>query len=140
MTLEGRPQGKGRPRYTVHAGRALAYTPTSTRAYEARLKQAWIDQDGRYFGSCPVALVLKVYYPVPSKAPKAVREAMLIGKIPVTGKPDLDNIIKIVMDGLNGLAYEDDSQITCISATRAYGTRPRLEIEILPVIEGDYES
>ena len=140
MTLEGRPQGKGRPRYTVRTGRAFAYTPASTRAYEASIRQAWIEQDGRSFGSCPVALILRAYYPVPSKARKAEQEAMLTGKIPVSGKPDLDNVLKIVMDGLNGLAYEDDSQITCISATRAYGTRPRLEVEILPLIKGDYES
>lgn len=140
MTLEGRPQGKGRPRYTVRAGRAFAYTPASTRAYESSIRQAWIEQDGRSFGSCPVALILRAYYPVPSKARKAEQEAMLTRKIPVSGKPDLDNVLKVVMDGLNGLAYEDDSQITCISATRAYGTRPRLEVEILPLIKGDYES
>ena len=42
MTLEGRPQGKGRPRYTVRAGRAFAYTPASTRAYESSIRQAWM--------------------------------------------------------------------------------------------------
>ena len=138
MTLEGRPQGKGRPRYTVQAGRAFAYTPESTRTYEARIKQAWIDQDGRSFGSCPVALILRAYYPVPSKARKAEREAMLTGKIPVTAKPDLDNLLKSVMDGLNGLVYDDDSQVSYISAEKAYSDRPRIEVDIIPIIKGDY--
>ena len=76
-TVYGRPQGKGRPRYTVRGGHAVAYTPESTRAYEARIKAAWQEQDGRNYGSCALALIVTAYYPAPSKARKAEREAML---------------------------------------------------------------
>lgn len=127
----GRPQGKGRPRYTVRGGRAVAYTPEGTRRYEAQIAQAWQEQDGRDFGTAALALVIKAYYPVPSRAKKAEREAMLAGQIPVTDKPDLDNVLKVCADSLNGIAYEDDRQVTYISACRMYSEAPRVEIDLI---------
>lgn len=134
ITVYGKPQGKGRPRYTTRAGHAVAYTPASTKAYEAQIRQAWEEQDGRDYGSAALALILTAYYPPPSRARKAEREAMLAGKVPVRDKPDLDNIIKAVMDALNGRAYADDRQVTHISAARAYSSDPRVEIDLIPII------
>ena len=134
ITVYGRPQGKGRPRYTTRAGHAVAYTPASTKAYEARIKAAWQEQDGRNYGPAALALIVTAYYPPPSRARKAEREAMLAGEVPVRDKPDLDNIIKACADALNGVAYEDDRQITHINAVRAYSDRPRIEIDLIPII------
>lgn len=134
ITVYGKPQGKGRPRYTTRAGHAVAYTPASTKAYEAKIRQAWQEQDGRDFGPAALALVLTAYYPVPSKARKAEREAMLAGQVPVRDKPDLDNVVKAVMDALNSTAYEDDKQITHINAARTYSKLPRIEVDLIPII------
>ena len=133
ITVYGRPQGKGRPRYTVRGGHAVAYTPESTRTYEAQIRQAWAEQDGRDFGPAALAMVLTAYYPVPSKARKAEREAMLSGQVPVTDKPDLDNVLKAVMDALNSTAYQDDRQVTHINAARVYSEDPRIEIDLIPI-------
>ena len=133
ITVCGKPQGKGRPRYTVRGGHAVAYTPENTRAYEARIKAAWQEQDGRNFGAAALALTLTAYYPVPSRARKAEREAMLSGQVPVRDKPDLDNVLKICADALNGVAYEDDRQITHINAARMYSEDPRVEIDLIPI-------
>lgn len=133
ITVYGKPQGKGRPRYTVRGGHAVAYTPESTRAYEAQIRQAWQEQDGRDFGPAALALIVTAYYPVPSRARKAEREAMLSGQVPVRDKPDLDNVVKAVMDALNSTAYEDDKQITHINAARTYSEDPRIEIDLIPI-------
>lgn len=134
ITVYGRPQGKGRPRYTTRGGRVMAYTPANTKVYEDKIRQAWKEQDGRAFGSSPIAMNLKAYYPIPSRAKRAERDAMLAGQVPVTDKPDLDNVLKSVMDALTGLAYEDDQQVNIISATRAYSDVPRIEADIIPII------
>lgn len=134
ITVYGRPQGKGRPRYTTRAGHAVAYTPASTKAYEARIKAAWQEQDGRNFGAAALALIVTAYYPVPSKARKAEREAMLSGQIPVVGKPDLDNLVKVCSDALQGgVAFDDDLQITHINAARTYSEDPRVVIDLIPI-------
>lgn len=36
---------------------------------------------------------------------------MLAGEIRPTKKPDMDNVVKIIADSLNNLAYYDDTQI-----------------------------
>lgn len=135
ITVPGKPQGKGRPRYTVRGGHAVAYTPEGTRRYEEQIRRAWEEQDGRSFGSAALALIVTAYYPVPSKARKAEREAMLSGQVPVVGKPDLDNLLKACADALNGVAYEDDKQITHINAARFYSDRPRIELDLIPIRE-----
>jgi Holliday junction resolvase RusA-like endonuclease len=47
-----------------------------------------------------------------------------------TSRPDLDNLIKTVLDALNGIAYTDDKQIVRLGATKAYGTDPKILISI----------
>ena len=47
--------------------------------------------------------------------------------------PDLDNLVKMVADTLNGLFYKDDSQIAQLKAEKIYcdnGDKPRTEIHI----------
>ena len=54
---------------------------------------------------CPVALHVVAYKQLPKR--KKHFE-------PFTTKPDIDNIIKCVMDGLNGAAYNDDKQVVLV--------------------------
>ena len=48
-----------------------------------------------------------------------------------TTKPDIDNLIKSVMDGLNSIAYKDDSQVVSIQARKQYSNFTGVKIEIL---------
>lgn len=45
---------------------------------------------------------------------------MVKNKIYPTKKPDVDNIIKIIADALNGVAYNDDKQIVMCSCGKYY--------------------
>jgi Holliday junction resolvase RusA-like endonuclease len=57
---------------------------------------------------------------------------MLAQRVWPTKKPDADNILKLVADALNGLAYVDDKNIVTAHAHKVYSDRPRLEINIIP--------
>ena len=50
-----------------------------------------------------------------------------------TVPPDLDKLIRAVLDALSGTAYDDDSQVVEIKATKAYSDQPGVEISIRPV-------
>ena len=52
------------------------------------------------------------------------------GEIFPTVKPDCDNIIKIVCDALNGLAYRDDSQVVAVTCQKKYGVEPAVHVVI----------
>jgi Holliday junction resolvase RusA-like endonuclease len=45
-------------------------------------------------------------------------------------KPDIDNVIKIIADSLNGIAYKDDTQIVKLTAHKLYSDNPRVEIKL----------
>ena len=59
------------------------------------------------------------------------------GKIRPTTRPDVSNVIKSVEDGLNGIAYHDDSQISELMVFRYYGEEPGVCVEIR---ELDFEN
>lgn len=118
VVISGRPVPKARPRvYGRHA-----VTPQRTLDAEHRLRDEYIRQNGPCRPFTGKVLVDCVFYaPVPKSWPKAKRQQALEGKIAYTSRPDIDNLVKLVLDALNGTAYEDDAQITGLSAQKAYG-------------------
>lgn len=106
--------GKGRPRFT-RAGRT--YTPTQTAQYEQLIRQAYLQAGGAEY-DCPVTVLICAYSPIPKSESKAMRKQMQDGQLVPCVKPDLDNIVKIVLDALNGVAYKDDALVCGISAHR----------------------
>jgi Holliday junction resolvase RusA-like endonuclease len=127
FTIPGPPHGKERPRLTKTGH---AYTPAKTKEYEIRGKKEYIAQCGGklLFGS----LVMKIlaYYPIPKSATKTQKEQMQCSIIRPTVKPDADNICKIVADLLNGMAYDDDSQLVFVSVAKYYSDNPRVEVAV----------
>ena len=55
---------------------------------------------------------------------------MLENKISPTKKPDIDNIINIVLDALNKMAFRDDSQVTKIEVEKIYGPVEKIKVKI----------
>ena len=131
FAIPGEPMGKGRPRFTVAGGRAIAYTPKATRDYEDLIRQSYIAKHLPCFGQgVPLAVSVTASFSIPKNARKADRLLMLKGEILPTKKPDLDNIAKIVLDALNGAAYHDDSQVCILRVEKIYGEEPSLKISI----------
>ena len=119
IELAGKPTPKGRPRFTK-TGRT--YTDAKTMAAENALLIAWVQQVGRRAPHTgPITLDVHFVFTPPASWPKWRRELALIGDWPHTIKPDLDNLTKIV-DGLNGVAWVDDSQINTTHARKSYGS------------------
>ena len=48
-----------------------------------------------------------------------------------TVPPDLDKLIRAVLDGLTAVAYKDDAQVTEIKAVKIYGERPGVEVQVV---------
>jgi Holliday junction resolvase RusA-like endonuclease len=47
-----------------------------------------------------------------------------------SAKPDLDKLVRAVLDGLTQIAFPDDSRVTKISAEKRYGTFAGVDIEV----------
>lgn len=113
----GRPVPKGRPRvYNRHA-----VTPRKTLDAEHRFRDQYIMQNPHskpFSGQICVDCVF--FAPIPKSWSKGKRQLAMEGKLPFMSRPDLDNLVKLVLDALNGVAYLDDSQITGLSSQKIY--------------------
>ena len=73
---------------------------------------------------------ITAYYPIAKSTSKKKRQQMFAGLIRPTKKPDLDNVIKSILDALNKVAYHDDTQIVSLSMEKFYSDSPRVEVTI----------
>ena len=78
----------------------------------------------------PLSMHIKAYYNIPSSASKKRQQAMATGEIRPVKKPDVDNIIKVVADSLNQVAYRDDADLVKVELEKFYSWQPRIEVEI----------
>lgn len=127
--------GQSRPRFRARPFPAV-YKPDRDREREAEVAAAFCAAAMRAgLGAklpvaargVPVAVSVRVFRRLPKSTPKRVAEA------PDVGKPDADNVAKLVMDALNGCAYEDDAQVTSLKVTKMPRARvacDRMEVEV----------
>ncbi len=122
-------QGKARPRMNTRTGRA--YTPTKTKLYEYSLRQ-WFCMNYPNFkpieGRVKVSII--AYFEIPKSTSKKKEAEMLSNNISPTKKPDIDNIVKIVLDGMNKFAFKDDTQVIKLEVQKKYAEKPRMYIKI----------
>lgn len=131
FTIPGAPRGKGRPRASRFNGGVRLYTDAKTASYEGLVSLCAQQARGDNLPlTGPLCVSVLVKLPVPVSASKKARAAMLSGEQPPTKKPDLDNIVKAVLDGCNGVAFADDAQICWINAGKIYAERPGVDVVI----------
>ena len=127
--VPGEIVGKERPRVNMYTGRV--YTPGKTKDYEFLIQQYFKIKYPRYEmleGRLSINII--AYLKIPKSTSKAKVEEMLENKISPTKKPDIDNIIKIVLDALNKMAFRDDSQVTKIEVEKIYGPVEKIKVKI----------
>lgn len=133
FTVIGKPQGKGRPRFT-RAGHT--YTPSTTALYENCVRTAFFKAKGVIMEG-EIRAVITAYYPIPKATSRKVRQDMLDEKIKPTKKPDCDNVAKIILDALNKTAYNDDSQVVELVVNKRYGEVAKVVVELEEVKASD---
>ena len=53
---------------------------------------------------------------------------MLAGTVKPTKRPDLDNFLKAVVDGCNGILFRDDAQVTKIIVEKIYASEQGVDV------------
>ena len=126
VVVIGKIRCKARPRVC----RGHAFTPKDTVEYEKLVRTCYKEQDGRYLEGSIKALIV-AYYKIPKSYSKKRVQAIRDGLEKPIKKPDADNIAKIILDSLNGIAYKDDSQIIELSVIKRYTEEnERVEFEL----------
>jgi len=131
FSLNGAPRGKGRPRTSVRGGFARIYTDAATRKYEASVRAAAEKVMGdRDPFEGPLSVSLRFRMPIPKSATKRVRTAMAAGEIAHTGRPDIDNCQKAILDALNGVVFADDGQVCRAFTSKLYAEIPGVDVRV----------
>ncbi len=125
FVIKGEPRGKGRPRFTKNGH---VYTPAETINYETVVGLSYRNSAKGYKFTSPVKVTIKAYHKPPKGKSKKVVEDMLNGHILPTKKPDADNVAKIILDGLNHVAWDDDTQVVEMMVTKQYSAEPMVAV------------
>ncbi len=138
FTVYGEPVGKGRPRLSTAGGYARAYTPEKTRNYELAVKACYNQSsEGKFFGKTlhGITVYIKAFYGLPKSLSGTKRREKVLRERPQK-KPDCDNVAKVILDALNGVAYKDDAEVTEIRVRKQWTeSNPRVEVMLI----GEYE-
>ncbi|ENZ9555996.1 RusA family crossover junction endodeoxyribonuclease [Clostridioides difficile] len=131
FTIDGEPVGKERPRMNSITKRT--YTPNKTRDYEELIR--WLYQSKvKYYFTGYIKMTLRCYYSIAKSNSKKVKEQKRNNVLRPSKKPDIDNVVKIIADSLNEIAYKDDTQIVEVVASKYYSDNPRVEVILEDVI------
>lgn len=126
FVVAGEIVGKGRPRFT-RSGRT--YTPKRTTDYERTIKTAYLNKYS-YLSQKALRIKICAYLEVARSHPKVKKSKMLMNLLQCTKKPDIDNITKVVLDALNKVAYQDDTQVVELVAIKRWSNTSRLVVII----------
>lgn len=129
--IAGEVQAKQRPKFN---GR-FAYTPKETVAYENLVKLQYQAQCGnyRYPDDVPLIVAIFVHIEPPQSASNTKKTRMLNQAEYPLKKPDVDNVAKIILDALNGIAYRDDKQVVTLIVKKLYAGESGVGVTISEV-------
>ena len=135
FTIPGEVRGKGRPRLSTRGGFARMHTDTKTASYEGLVALA---AQTALAGAAPLCGPLQVdvvarLVPAASLSSRK-REALLNGRW-APKKPDLDNVVKAVLDGCNGVAFADDVTVCRTVTEKVYAATAGVDVTITPLSE-----
>ena len=118
LWIPGKPVPKGRPRF--YKGHAL--TPKATHDYEKRIQMAWVDKYGMEFiEDNDITIKVEAH----SKT---------------AGRCDVDNYLKIALDGLQGVAFENDNKVTFAQVLKNKVDDPEREGMRILILTGVLDS
>jgi crossover junction endodeoxyribonuclease RusA len=118
------PRGWARPVITTDNAKLKPWRQQLSQTAMVSMHECGAKMAGR---SVPISIALTFYF----DKPKSVRRAAQYK----TTKPDLDKLLRAVLDGLTGIAYEDDSQVCECRVAKTFGPPARLEIQVRTLAE-----
>lgn len=147
IVIPGVPVGKARARSNIlmkngkpvigAGGRPIMthHTPEKTANYEALIKYAGQQaMGGRALLTEAVAIELDLFIAPPASWSQKKRRDAIEDRIRPTTKPDADNVLKAIADGLNGVVWADDKQMTDVVIRKRYAQTPKAVLYVQPAL------
>jgi Holliday junction resolvase RusA-like endonuclease len=118
LVIYGKPVGKARPRFSRRGNKVVTFTPRETQIYEQNVKSlAQVAMLGKTMLEGPVKVTITAYFAHKKKTGWHI------------SRPDIDNVVKAILDGLNGVVFADDAVVAQLVASKHYGEE-RVEVQV----------
>lgn len=133
IVIDGEPVVQARPRFGK-GGRV--YEPKKCTDQKVKIRtaaeQEMVKQGfAKAHKDMPIILNICFYKGVPTCKPRWWKAAARLGFVaPVSRTGDIDNLVKLAQDSINGIVFFDDAQICEVNAYARYSENPRTEIII----------
>lgn len=135
FVVPGEAVGKGRPRVSTIGGHARMFTPQKTANYETLIAMAAQQaMAGRELIGGPVLVEMKILVSVAAFWSKKKTAEALAGDVMPTKKPDADNVLKAICDGINGIVFKDDVQVVNVSLSKRFSETPGVSVRVVPLL------
>jgi Holliday junction resolvase RusA-like endonuclease len=128
FTVPGKPIPKKRPRFSRQGLRVVTY---DAQKREKERFRSYIKAFPKEPFRDAVYLSVDFGMPIPKSTLKKNKKLMVDGDINHTKKPDIDNLIKFVMDACTGIFWVDDSQVGAVFACKFYSDVPETIVKII---------
>jgi len=132
VVLLGEPVAWARTRVNNGA----MFTPAKQRNTSAALRmaaQSAMQVAGTGTFTDPVCVTLVAEFGIPRSWSKKKRAAALLGLVR-PGRPDIDNVFKLLADSFNHLVWADDALVAELHALKRYSVEPKLVATVRPVL------
>jgi Holliday junction resolvase RusA-like endonuclease len=139
--VPGEPVGKGRPRVGKVGQHARLFTPAKTVNYEGLIAHAGSQaMQARALIDGPVLVEMHMGLSIPQSMSKKRKALAVAGRVFPTKKPDMDNVIKAIFDGLNGVVWVDDVQVVDTMVRKRYAETPGVRVRVVPLYTADHQE
>ncbi len=128
--IPGEPVAQGRPRAgKTRRGKTVLYDPVKSKNFKQFVRLVAAKYAPKELITGPIKLHVDVYRPTPKRLQTKPKQALInSGELRPTVKPDVDNYVKGVKDGLNKVIWQDDSQVVDLTVRKFYSLSPKVVV------------
>lgn len=130
FTIDGKVQPQQRPRFSRQGGFVKTYDPPESARYKKHVAQVAEQHSLEELIDSPIKLTVDAYIEIPKSYTKKKRKQIEDGELLHIKKPDIDNMLKSITDGITGVLWTDDNLIVELIGRKHYSENPRAEIII----------
>jgi crossover junction endodeoxyribonuclease RusA len=124
INIPGRPRPQGSKRHVGHG--IMVEASPHTRTYRADIQTEW-DKFPVLVSELPVTIWVTFTFArpashyLPANRKRVERELRADAPTVMDGPPDIDKLLRAVLDSLTGRAYRDDRQVVQVMALKQWG-------------------
>ncbi|AYC28704.1 RusA family crossover junction endodeoxyribonuclease [Paenisporosarcina cavernae] len=128
--IVGEPVAQGRPRAGKTAkGKTVLYDPLKSRDFKQYVQLVASQHAPSNLIEGPIVLHVDIYKSIPKALQTKPKQKLIeAGQLRPITKPDVDNYVKGVKDGMNKIIWNDDSQVVELTVRKFYSNNPKVVV------------